>query len=402
MHKRTAFFASLTCGLLLAGCSVQRPPATPAALQARLVETSTFNRAFYRETVTRMVARLDADVAAGRPPRLDILQLSGGAEWGAFGAGFLHAWSEIPAGDARAMPEFDFVAGISTGALITPYAFLGTRQSLAQVDDLYRGSNPAYAQRRLWGFVGGKHGLYDIGELERVIQGDLVTSIVPQLNALTEPDRVAMIATTDMDLGLLRLWDVRKEAAISADRLFTAERAAIAIPGAFDPVEIDGSLHADAGLLMQFIALPDPQGLAETLSVWNAAHPLTPARIRQWIIINNKPHEPLMTVQPGWTESLPRSMALMVKSGVIGPLTALTMQADMLRRQGIDFELRWIAIPADLYIDPNLPPFDSRITVPLSDLGRQQGASQDAWQTAPPGYLAREAGDAVLTPERKP
>jgi hypothetical protein len=49
------------------------------------------------------------------------LALSGGGANGAFGAGFLKGWSE-----SGTRPELLIVAGISTGALIAPYAFLGS------------------------------------------------------------------------------------------------------------------------------------------------------------------------------------------------------------------------------------------------------------------------------------
>ncbi|MEE9141883.1 MAG: patatin-like phospholipase family protein, partial [Gammaproteobacteria bacterium] len=49
------------------------------------------------------------------------LALSGGGSNGAFGAGLLVGWTEH--GDR---PEFTIVTGISTGALIAPFAFLGS------------------------------------------------------------------------------------------------------------------------------------------------------------------------------------------------------------------------------------------------------------------------------------
>jgi len=193
------------------------------------------------------------------------------------------------------MPSFDLVTGISTGALIAPYALIGTTAVLSQVDDLYRNSKPAYAETRLWSFLSSESGYYDISGLENIIRDDLTTTVVPGLNAIQNQDRMAMVATTDLDLGLLHLWDVCKEAT-SVAHLYAIERAAIAIPGAFDPVEIDGSLHADAGVLMQFIALSNPEMLVSVLKEWDNAHPHAPAQVRQWIIINNKSHEPLMTV----------------------------------------------------------------------------------------------------------
>ena len=56
----------------------------------------------------------------GMPIR-DALALSGGGSSGAFGAGFLNGWSA-----KGTRPNFKLVTGISTGALIAPFAFVGS------------------------------------------------------------------------------------------------------------------------------------------------------------------------------------------------------------------------------------------------------------------------------------
>src|SRR5919109_3040509 len=60
---------------------------------------------------------IDAD--APLPPAY-FLAISGGGDNGAFGSGVLVGWTE--AGDR---PAFRMVTGVSTGALIAPFAFLG-------------------------------------------------------------------------------------------------------------------------------------------------------------------------------------------------------------------------------------------------------------------------------------
>ena len=52
--------------------------------------------------------------------RFDMLAISGGAAGGAYGAGALIGLTE-----AGTRPEFALVTGVSTGALIAPFAFLG-------------------------------------------------------------------------------------------------------------------------------------------------------------------------------------------------------------------------------------------------------------------------------------
>jgi predicted acylesterase/phospholipase RssA len=53
--------------------------------------------------------------------QFSILALSGGGEHGAFGAGLLNGWSQ-----SGQRPIFSIVTGISTGALMAPFAFLGS------------------------------------------------------------------------------------------------------------------------------------------------------------------------------------------------------------------------------------------------------------------------------------
>ena len=52
--------------------------------------------------------------------RSTYLAVSGGGDNGAFGAGLLNGWTET-----GTRPEFKMVTGVSTGALIAPFAFLG-------------------------------------------------------------------------------------------------------------------------------------------------------------------------------------------------------------------------------------------------------------------------------------
>ncbi|NDB68834.1 MAG: patatin family protein, partial [Methylocystaceae bacterium] len=56
----------------------------------------------------------------GMLPATSALLISGGGDNGAFGAGLLAGWSAH--GDR---PVFRSVTGVSTGALIAPFAFLG-------------------------------------------------------------------------------------------------------------------------------------------------------------------------------------------------------------------------------------------------------------------------------------
>lgn len=384
--------------VLAAGCTPTRAEMPDAERYTRMRELGEGNSRVVSDVRDRLIASLREDLAAGRAPSLDILILSGGADWGAFGAGYLHAWSTIPAGDAQAMPAFDLVTGISTGALIAPYAFVG---DYARVDDLYRSSHRTWANRSLiFGLFTG-HGFYDISILEELIRDDLDRHLRPRLTSGTVRNRSLVVATADMDLGLMRLWDLTA-ATTDSDRLYQVQRAAIAVPGAFDPIEIDGTLHADAGVMMQLFTTPQPHRLREALDSWRAEHPDHPARLRYWVILNNRIFEPPTTVQPTWHSTIGRSMAMMLKSGLVAPLRSIGMQVESLSRAGHDAQFRWIGIPPDFPIDASLDMFDRRTTQSLSDLGRRLALGPQPWHTDVPVYTGRDVEDGGPPPPTAP
>ncbi len=77
---------------------------------------------------TQLAASADEDVYTRSRHYLSI---SGGGADGAFGAGLLKGWSE-----SGTRPEIMIVTGISTGALIAPFAFIGSDYD-DELEDLY-------------------------------------------------------------------------------------------------------------------------------------------------------------------------------------------------------------------------------------------------------------------------
>ena len=84
--------------------------------------------------IERLVRAQDEYAAGhrGDPPVVNILVLSGGGDYGAFAAGFLVGWGEVQ-DPAFRRPTFDVVTGVSTGALIAPFAFIGDDESFKRV-----------------------------------------------------------------------------------------------------------------------------------------------------------------------------------------------------------------------------------------------------------------------------
>ncbi len=90
-----------------------------------------------REAQLAATRRRSALGAARLPPPADYLALSGGGDFGAFGAGLMVGWSA-----AGTRPQFEVVTGISAGALIAPFAFLGPAYD-PQLRDVFTGISPA-------------------------------------------------------------------------------------------------------------------------------------------------------------------------------------------------------------------------------------------------------------------
>ena len=124
----------------------ERQAKTEAELAARFAadikDAADKNRADIAHNVQTLYARQQRDPNA----TLDFLLLSGGGDRGAFGAGFLLGWASV--GGENALPKFDGVSGVSAGALIAPFAFLGTQADLETVDRLVRDPKPDWVVRR--------------------------------------------------------------------------------------------------------------------------------------------------------------------------------------------------------------------------------------------------------------
>ena len=137
LKKLTMLFA-LALALLASGCAGRRPARSQGELmQLRKAHDELFAK-MSRDAVQQLMQTVKAryDRHPNDPPVVDLLVVSGGGDWGAFGAGFLKGWSRVQGPLAR--PRFDVVTGVSTGALISPFAFLGDNESIDTIERLYR------------------------------------------------------------------------------------------------------------------------------------------------------------------------------------------------------------------------------------------------------------------------
>ena len=144
---RSATVAAATA-LALALTPASCAPRRPVMEESRLIEDGGARKSQFRSEMVDATRTLLMRVSQERGEErvIDVLVLSGGGDYGAFGAAFLRSWKERTG--ENAMPEFDVVSGVSTGALIAPFAFLGSPDDLRRCEDLYRNPKKDWIKAR--------------------------------------------------------------------------------------------------------------------------------------------------------------------------------------------------------------------------------------------------------------
>ena len=334
------------------------------------------------------------DFAAGRaasPPVVDVLIVSGGGDWGAFGAGFLKGWGTVPPG-AMARPVFDVVTGVSTGALIAPFAFLGDKASIDQVVRLYRNPKKDWVRRRGLFSILNAPSFAKIPGLERELGKALDLPAVERIADAGADGRLLLVTATNIDTEEVQVWDMVEQARAavnerSTHRVREVLLASSALPGVFPPREIDGVMYVDGGVTGNILyagrgARRDEESF---LARWRSQYPAVRApRIRYWVIFNNEVRWPPETVQPKWSSLLLKSSTASTRAATLNSMRQLFLLAELARlKHQADVEVRFVAIP-DGWTPPNPAPFDRKSMNALADLGEAMGADPDSWRTEPP------------------
>lgn len=195
---------------------------------------------------------------SGRGP--SVLALSGGGEDGAFGAGALAGWSAT-----GQRPDFDIVTGVSTGALIAPFAFLGSEYD-ADLRRIFTGHDADDIMKFKPLHVLFSDALYDTTPLANLIAEFTPPSFMRAVAQRHTAGARLFVVTSDLDRAQASVWDMGEIAKSGQYDLFRAiMRASAALPGMFSPVELRYSVddvtysetHIDGGVHMQFLAVPE-------------------------------------------------------------------------------------------------------------------------------------------------
>jgi predicted patatin/cPLA2 family phospholipase len=196
-------------------------------------------------------------------PPVNFLAISGGGDNGAFGAGLLCGWTV-----AGNRPTFKLVSGVSTGALIAPFAFLGSDYD-RRLKKLYTSiSREDIMERRSILSVLNSDAIADNLPLKKLIEREFDRALLDAVAVEYCKGRALLVATVDLDARQSVLWNMTKIAASQDPKAINLFRsimvASSAISATFPPVMIDvevqgktyQEMHVDGGTMSQVFVYP--------------------------------------------------------------------------------------------------------------------------------------------------
>ncbi len=324
------------------------------------------------------------------------LSLSGGGDNGAFGAGLLVGWTE-----QGSRPEFNLVTGISTGALIAPFAYLGKDYDpvLREVYTQIKPSDVFKSRGFLSGFFGD--GLADTtplyGLISKHITADFLKKVAHEYN---KKGRWLLIGTTNIDAGTPVIWNMGQIASVGTPESLELFRrillASASIPAAFPPVMfdfvIDGKdfqeMHVDGGATTQVFLYPGAAAnRAKELGVKRRTD-------RQAFIIRNA------RLDVDWQQIERRTLSIagraisqLIQTQGIGDLYRIY---NITQDDRVGFNLAYIGSDFNF---PHVEEFDTKYMQALFDYGYQRSRKGYDWSKYPPGYRKSIEEDTTVQPE---
>jgi predicted patatin/cPLA2 family phospholipase len=391
--RRFVTFLLLAVALAAAACShPDRLQAVPRADTARALPLGIPNARFFADAdITPMIQEgrrsFEREMAAlraeGKNPTLAnlptayYLAVSGGGDNGAFGAGLLNGWSET-----GTRPEFRMVTGVSTGALIAPFAFLGPQYDAA-LREVYTTMTP----ERVFRARGLSAALFNDAMADTSPLADVIAKYADQkmfaaIAREYNEGRLLLIGTTDLDAQRPVIWNIGALAASGkpeALKLFhQILRASAAIPGLFEPVmidvELDGrkyqEMHVDGGTIAQLFLYPPALEANRLLKRKRAAYIIRNARL-----------------DPDYVMAERRTINIAGRA--INTMLAASGHNDVLRtyfisqRDGVDYNLAYIG--ADFALEKK-GEFEQAYMQALYQYGYDQAKAGREWHKLPPTF----------------
>jgi len=368
-------FALLGAMLIVAGCSSLPRTAYTAsdAASSKVLDLSEL-RSYADEPASTF---LKTDMSSRAGP-LNYLALSGGGADGAYGAGVLNGWTA-----AGTRPKFSAVSGVSTGALIAPFAFLGPAYD-AILRDVYTSGvaesllNTPSIAHALFG-----SGLFGNTQLRELVARYVGRDMLAAIAAEHAKGRGLFIVTTNLDTQRTVIWDMGRIAAIGSPQALDLFRdvlaASASIPVVFPPMLIDAEanghrfqeMHVDGGVTAPVLTLP------EAFLLRNGAF-ARGLRLNIYVLVNDKVERDFQLVPNSTIDIAARASASVTKTQI---RSVIYQTYDFARRNNFGFNLT--------YVDKDVPSptsfgFGTSYMRSLYQYGYDKAKTGDFWAKAPP------------------
>jgi hypothetical protein len=304
------------------------------------------------------------------------LAISGGGSDGAYGGGVLAGWTQ-----SGTRPEFAVVTGASIGALIAPFAFLGSRY-----DDEIR-KNFTITAADIFEDRMTRDSLFDDWPLKRQVEQRVSAKLLAEIATEHTRGRRLFVATTNLDAGRRVIWNMGAIAARGDEKSLKLFRdvllASCSIPGFFSPVSIEveangkrfQEVHGDGTLTTPFFVVPESMLSASSTS----RLPLS----QIYVIVNSKLGPEFKMPDRNIPGVLGRSIGVALTSALRADIALLYVGA---QRHGIGLRIAHVD-PA--FNHPSRGPFDGKYMQALYEFGVAAGKKGTAFEERLPDVSLR-------------
>lgn len=347
LHGRIGLLGCLALASCATAPRLDTPPASPADASPPGFAIPIRTDALDRNFLIKQLPKTTRAIKAMSDGSVDILALSGGGAGGAYGAGILVGLTA-----ANQRPIYEIVTGVSTGALIAPFAFLGPEWD-SKLTEAYGGAatDKLLVSRGIGMLFGSS--VFEGGPLQELVERFVDDALIDAVAKEAKTGRVLLVATTNLDREETVVWNmgaIAQEGGDRARKLFQDVLIASAsVPGVFPPVMIDvekdgkmfQEMHVDGGASTPFFIAPDV-----ALIMGEPPESLRGAHI--YVIVNGPAASPART-----TLNNPVDVASRSFTAVMNHMTrnALVQADGFAKRGGMTFDFTMIP-PEVAYAGP--------------------------------------------------
>jgi Patatin-like phospholipase len=309
------------------------------------------------------------------------LAISGGGSDGAYGAGVLTGWTQ-----SGTRPDFAVVTGASIGALIAPFAFLGSRYD----EEVHKNFTTIGAADIFEDRV-TRDSLFDYWPLRRLVEQQVTPKLLAEIAVEHARGRRLFVATTNLDSGRRVIWNMGAIAARGNEAALKLFRdillASSSIPGFFSPVLIEveangkkfHEMHSDGTITAPFFVVPEAM-----LSPSSTARP---PLSQLYVMVNSKLGPEFKLTDRNVPGVLGRSIAVALTAALRAEILLTYVAA---QRHGISLR---VARVDQAFDHPSRGPFDGKYMQALYEFGVAAGKKGTAFDASLPELSMRAPGN---------